>query len=235
MEIELPKLVDPNLLLSSAVQNYVNTKEEQYIQVWINEQKEQDYLASYFLRTVKNMPELEQIALSLCEGTILDIGAGAGAHCRYLCATKVQVTALESNDGFCKLLSGIKELTVIQEDFFSWTPNRTYDTILLLMNGLGIAQKLDRLSTMLHKLKHLLAKNGKILIEITEYKHSPEYDRTMNNPEAIFRLLYNNQFSSKFYWLYPNLEVLETHCNAQKLHIKLLYQEDEALLVELTK
>ena len=38
----------------------------------------------YLFRVYKEMPVLEQQALKLCKGTILDIGCGAGSHSNYL-------------------------------------------------------------------------------------------------------------------------------------------------------
>src|SRR5690606_23056472 len=37
-----------------------------------------------FFRDSEDFPELEFIALSLCDGKVLDVGAGVGAHALYL-------------------------------------------------------------------------------------------------------------------------------------------------------
>ncbi|MFK7756939.1 MAG: class I SAM-dependent methyltransferase [Flavobacteriales bacterium] len=236
MEIELPKLHSPNALLSSAVQMYLETMNEQYIQVWLNGEKEDAYSASYFLRKKDKMPELELIALSMCKGKILDIGAGAGAHSALLTQNQFNVTALENDPGFCTILRTYAGLNVVKEDFFRWQCEDKFDTILLLMNGFGIAQRAERLSEMMARLKKLLSEKGKILVEVTDYKFSPEYDHSiMNNPEATFRLMYEGDFSHEFHWLYPNLEMIETYCNAQDMSIKLIFQEDETLLLEISK
>src|SRR3954463_10294142 len=48
-----------------------------------------------FFRTQEDMPELELIAIDLCAGKILDIGAGAGSHALLLQEQGKDVTAMD--------------------------------------------------------------------------------------------------------------------------------------------
>ena len=236
METKLPKLLPPNSLISRAVTHFINSKEEKFIKIWHNQLKEESYTASYFLRTYDKMPEYEQLALSLCKGAILDIGAGAGAHTSYLTSKKHDVTSLEFDTGFAEILRLVKNSKVIQEDFFNYSTEEKFQTILLLMNGLGIAQSTARLPIMFDKLKSLLADNGRIIVEITDYKYSPEYDpSSMSDPEVIYRGSYEGSFSEEFLWLYPNLEMVSAECKRLNLKHQLIYQEDETLLLEISK
>ncbi len=205
-DTNLPEFHSPSQILSAAVKEYISSNQEQTIKVWMNNTKEPSYKASFFMRNYKEMPEYEQVAMSLASGKILDIGAGAGPHSEHLNKKGLNVTSLEADSGFCDLLKRISGLQVIQDDFFHWKPSEKYDTILLLMNGLGIASTKERLYTMFEKLKSLMSENGKIIVEITDYKCSPEYNsKTMKNPEVNFRLLYNSAFSEEFKWIYPDL------------------------------
>ena len=104
------------------------------------------------------------------------------------------------------------------------------------MNGLGISQSVSKLPEMFDKLAVLLSEKGKILVEITDYKHSPEYDPdTMYNPEVTFRLMYNKKFSEEFTWLYPDLEMVTEQCERLNLKNNIIYHEDETLLLEISK
>ncbi len=53
----------------------------------------------YLFRNYEEMPVIEQKALQLCRGSVLDIGCGAGSHSLYLQEKEFQVTALDSSQG----------------------------------------------------------------------------------------------------------------------------------------
>lgn len=93
----------------------------------------------------------------------------------------------------------------------------------------------DRLSEMFAKLKALLAEEGKIIVELTDYRFSPEYDHAiMSEPEVVFRLMYKGNFSNEFKWLYPNMDMIDSQCEQNQLTPVVLYQEDETLLLQIT-
>ena len=58
---------------------------------------------SYLFRTYRQMPALEKKALSLCRGTILDVGACAGAHSVYLHEKGFDVTSIETSALCCQV------------------------------------------------------------------------------------------------------------------------------------
>jgi len=233
--VDLPELYDPNDILAGAVREFLNSGNEQFIQVWLNGVKEAPYIASYFLRNFSQMPELEQIALNFSEGKILDIGAGAGPHSAHLIQQKKDVYSIETNKLFCEILKTINGSKVIEEDFFTWKPNQKFDTILLLMNGFGICEREDKLLTMCQKIKSLLNKRGKVLAEITDYNFSDYYDHEIkNNSQVKFRIQYDNKFSKEFSWFYPKLEMLDKIAAQLNLALKVIFQEEEMILLEIT-
>lgn len=235
MELKLPELYNPNELIAEAVKAYLNTREEQLIQVWLNGQKEAPYLASYFVRGLDAMPELEKTALQRTTGKTLDIGAGAGPHSKVLLEKGLEVHSLELNDSHCKAIQNLPNSFVINQDFFEWKTNEKYDTLLLLMNGFGICQNEPNLKVMLQKLKSLLTADGQILAEITDYNYSDFYDHEIKeNSTATFRLKYLNQFSYEFNWFYPKLDTLKIFCQELNLNTELIFQEEEMLLLRIT-
>jgi len=230
-----PNLTNPNTLIAQAINDHLLNLEEKQIQVWLNQKKEEDYMASYFLRSREDMPKHEVLALSLAVGEILDIGAGAGAHTVELCNANKNVTALELNHDLAEIIKNRCDAKVLAEDIFKWKAKVKYDTILLLMNGLGIAQTKEKVPELLEKVKHLLAIHGKAYVELTDYNFSTEYDHEITaENEVTFRLKYGSRFSEEMSWIYPSLTEVENHCHALSLRIKILYQEDETLLLELT-
>lgn len=123
---------------------------------------------AYFFRDFEEMPDLEQKALTMAKGKVLDVGAGAGSHSLYLQEERgLEVVALEKSTLACDVLEdrGVQE--VIEDDFYQFN-QETFDTILLLMNGIGMAGTLENLPKFLVKCRELLKKGGSVLIESSD-------------------------------------------------------------------
>src|SRR5690606_25303124 len=101
-----------------------------------------------FFRQPIDFPELEHIALSLCDGRVLDVGAGAGSHALFLQKRGMDVTALEHSPLACDVMRTRGVEKVVTADFFEYNGDR-YDTLLFLMNGIGVAGTLDGLEKLL--------------------------------------------------------------------------------------
>ncbi len=173
--------------------------------------------ASYLFRNYKHMPALEKKAMSLCSGTILDVGACAGPHSVYLEGKGYDVTSLETSSLCCDVLKNRNLRKVIQQDIFKFN-NITFDTILLLMNGTGIAGSLNGLDMLLHHLKTLLNPGGQILIDSSDLIYLFEQDdgsalidisADKYYGELTFQTEYNSWVSKPFSWLYVDLNNLE--------------------------
>jgi len=152
--------------------------------------------------------------LNLSIGKILDIGCGAGSHSIYLQEKGFDVTALDISKGaidVCKL-RGIKK--AIQKDFWH-IENRKYDTIILLMNGIGLSGSLANLSQFLNHLKSLLNPNGLILVDSSDiiYMFEDEngfFEFSEDNyyGEVQFTMTYKKETTPKFNWLYLDFDKL---------------------------
>ncbi len=182
---------------------------------------------SYLFRTYKQMPAIEKKAMSLCEGTVLDIGACAGAHSVYLQENGFEVTALETSELCCEVLKSRNIRNVVQRDIFKFSA-QTFDTILLLMNGTGIAGTLSGLEVLLHHLKTLLNPGGQVLIDSSDliYLYEQEdgsavIDLNAENyyGELVFQTEYENFISEPFPWLYVDLNNLENAVEKNQLKL----------------
>ena len=101
-------------------------------------------------RTYKDMPELEQLAIKLCKGQVLDAGAGAGVHANELIQRGHTVFAIDTSEGAVEYMKE-QGISAKQIDFESYNPPAKFDTILLLMNGIGIAKKKIKLIEVLEE------------------------------------------------------------------------------------
>lgn len=90
-------------------------------------------------RTEASMPRIELEALRRCRGHVLDVGAGAGCHTLALEARGLQVTSIDISPLSTQVRTERGAHDARCADFFADDFGRRFDTVLLLMNGLGMA------------------------------------------------------------------------------------------------
>ena len=209
-------------LFGEALLDYQNKNYIEDIKTFSSLDEEDTMPLPYLFRSYKNMPVLEQKALQLCKGTVLDIGAGAGSHSLYLQNKGLEVTALDISSGAintCKL-RGVKNTITRNILDFSGTK---FDTLLLLMNGIGIVRKLSNLNYYLKHLKTLLNSKGQILLDSSDIIYMFEQDNdgaywieSSQNyyGEVTFTLEYKHKKSKPFGWLYLDFNTLKNAAEA---------------------
>jgi len=172
----------------------------------------------YLFRGYEDMPSIEKKALQLCKGRILDIGCGAGSHCLHLQRKGFEVIALDSSKGAIETcgLRGIKNR--IHTDILDFDQGK-FDTLLMLMNGIGIVGKLENLGRYLKHLKTLLRPDGQILLDSSDIIYmfeDADDERTYvaNSDryygEVEFSLRYKNHKGAAFSWLYVDYRTLRS-------------------------
>lgn len=212
----MPLIKKDNDPIGQAIWDYANGIQEDSIVVKSEIAEDDVLLPSYFFRGYDEMPALEQKALSLCRGRILDVGAGAGAHTLWLQEKGHSVDALEISELSCDTMikRGVKN--AILQDIFTYKDQK-YDTILMLMNGAGIAKTLPGLTTLLNHLKTLLHPEGKILIDSSDllYLFEDEDGETWVDlaaetyyGEIDYQLTYKTIIGQPFTWLFVDQETL---------------------------
>lgn len=184
----------------------------------------------YLFRNFKGMPLLEKKALRMCGGTILDIGCGAGSHSLYLQEKGFGVTALDSSPGAIEVcrLRGIRH--TVQSDLFAYRGEK-FDTLLLLMNGIGIVGRLHYLDRFLEHLKSILQPQGQILLDSSDiiYMFEKDNDGGYWIPdsmdyygEVVYTMRYKGKKSDPFWWLYLDYNTLQRAAHANNLTCELV-------------
>lgn len=202
--------------LGQAIYNYFFQNDNTPVKVQSTVVEDEDLPPDYFFRKFNDMPRLERIAMKHCNGKILDIGAGAGCHSVYLKKSGKDVTALEISLLCCEVIQkrGIEK--VICKDILSFS-DQQFDTILLLMNGVGIAKNLDGLKTLLEHLKKLLQTGGKILVDSSDliYLYQEEDGSVLFDinsakyyGEIDYQIKYKNIVGETFSWLFADNVIL---------------------------
>ncbi|CAM3756045.1 class I SAM-dependent methyltransferase [Flavobacterium chungbukense] len=211
---------------------YTNNSPEDIItETSISEEDEMS--VEYLFRAYNEMPKIEQKALQLAYGKILDVGCGAGSHALSLQNERnLEVTAIDISEKAIEtaLLRGIKNAQVKNILDFE---GEKFDTILVLMNGTGIFGKLKNCNTYLSKLKSLLNPGGQILIDSSDiiYMFDEDEDGGKWIPsendyygELIFNITYKGQKEEPFDWLYLDYNTLQNAANANGLKCELILE-----------
>ena len=184
----------------------------------------------YLFRGFSAMPIIEQKALKLCKGKVLDIGSGAGSHSLYLQKKGIDVLALDSSIGAIETCKqrGIKNC--IHSDIFGFNDQK-FDTLLLLMNGIGIVGLLNGLDKFFNHLKTLLQPGGQILLDSSDIIYMFEEDQDGGRwlpagsnyyGEVVFTMSYKGKKSKPFSWLYLDANTLKNAANANHLNCEIV-------------
>lgn len=202
--------------IGQAIFDFYQTGKAGLILVDSNYTEGEEMDPALFFRSLHEMPAIEVTALEQCKGSVFDIGAGAGCHALELQKRGFRVTAAEKSELACKVMKarGVKE--VVCDDILNITTG-SYDTILLLMNGSGIAGTLAGLRILLNHLKKLLAPGGRIILDSSDISYLFTEDdgsvwvdlsRESYYGEMIYEVTYGSIRSEKFFWLFVDFETL---------------------------
>ena len=166
-------------------------------------------------RTYKSMPGIEQKALDMAKGKTLDVGAGSGCHSLVLQEKGVDVTAVDISPLSVGTMKerGVKK--VLEQDFFT-LEGQQYDTILMLMNGIGIVGTLDRMPEFFKLLDKILVPGGQVLCDSSDINYVFETeDGIIELPddmayygEQSFQMQYKDTIGEPFPWLYIDADTL---------------------------
>ncbi len=184
------------------------------------------------------MPDLERLALQHCRGKILDIGAGAGSHALYLQEAGAAVTALDISPLNVAVMQqrGVKQ--VICADILSYH-HQQYDTLLLLMNGIGLAGSIAGLRSFLRQADRLLLPGGQLLFDSSDIAYLWEDRLPPANRyygDISYRYQYRRRYSEWFQWLYIDLALLSRVAIEEGWQTTLLLEDDsDQYLVKLVR
>lgn len=184
----------------------------------------------YLFRGFNEMPKLEQKALKLAKGSVLDVGCGAGNHTLFLQEKGIDVKAIDISKGAIEVAKLRGVLHAETKDVLNETA--TFDTVMLLMNGTGIFQELSQVAKYLTHLKTLLNAGGQILIDSSDIKYMYEdedggYWMDTNSNyygELDYFLSYKGEEETAMKWLYLDFDTLKLASETVGLNCELVLE-----------
>ncbi len=177
----------------------------------LNQYRDEDAMVpEYLFRDFEGMPELEKEALREVKGKVIEFGAGAGSHQIWMQTRNIDCLAVELSPGACKVMQLRGVNSVVHQDF--WEFEGKGDTLLMMMNGMGIVGDLQGLRRFLTKAESWLNPKGQILFDSCDiayvFDDLPLPDQGYYG-EIEFQMMYKNTKGNWFKWLYIDPVTLE--------------------------
>lgn len=191
-------------VLGQAMYDYYFKRNPQTLWIHNNYGEDQDMPVKTYFRNEETMPKLEQLALKLCKGKVLDVGAGVGSHTLALQSKGVDVTAIDISPRAAEVMKhrGVKKMET--GDVCSYHQD-TFDTLLFMMNGIGFTGSVFNLRSFLQYAKTLINPGGQLLSDSCDvaYLYNGKLpQREEYYGEITYQYEYKGQRTDWFTWLY---------------------------------
>jgi SAM-dependent methyltransferase len=169
----------------------------------------------YYRPDAVPLPEIEWRALRLCRGRILDLGAGTGRHAVELQRLGRTVVAVDLLEEAVTIMGDRGVLDARLGDLDAAEGER-FETILLMMHGIGLVGAVDRVAPFFEQLRTLLMPGGLVLCDSAGLgavlPDAEESHRDSGSSryfgEVQFRLTYRGQQGAAYPWLFVDAATL---------------------------
>ena len=225
----IPPHKDP---MGAAIAEFHRTGRAGTLRVFSSQFEEDEIPVEQLFRTLDEMPALEQQALKLADGKILDVGAGSGCHALALQAMNKEVTAIDISELSVGVMRerGVEDARAI--DLYDERLAEQYDTILLLMNGSGIIGNINGMERFFLRMKQLLKPGGCIYMDSSDLKYLFEEEDGSYLIDVAgdyygvvdFRMQYKQVKGEVFDWLYIDFDTLSYYAEQYGFRAELVCQ-----------
>ena len=188
----------------------------------------EDISPLHYFKTPEEYSELELFALSEARGKILDVGAAAGRHALYLQNLGHDVTAMDISPACIELmkLSGVNK--PLCENIFEYRDSK-FDTITMLMNGVGLVGDNDGLERLLNHMHNILNPEGQLLVDSSDIQYLYEGQSLPSEKyygELTFHYEYQGDEDEPFKWLYIDPKSLISIATKQGWNCQIMYEDE---------
>lgn len=219
----------------AALRDYLAGRLDSHVIVRDERGEEERTPAQAFFRTPEEFSALDDAALALCRGRVLDVGAGAGCHSLALQARGYAVTALDVVPEAAEVMRRRGVLDVRCGDVFTFSGER-FDTLLILMNGIGLVGTLAGLDRFLRDVPRLLSDGGQMLLDSFDPGPPDPRRKTRYAGEMRFQLEYRGIRGDFYDFVFVDFETLRHRARGAGWQCESIWHEDEGhYLARLTR
>lgn len=181
------------------------------------------------------LDSLGWLALELCRGKVLDVGAGAGRHSLLLQDRGLSVQAIDIASEAVEVMRhrGVRQAACADVYEFDGGP---YDTVLMLCHGIGLTQDLCGSGRFLAHARRLVKADGQILLDSLDVRctTNPEhldYQARIQREgryygEVRMSIEYKGQKGAMAGWLHVDPETLRERAAEEGWSCEIVRQEE---------
>ncbi len=171
---------------------------------------------------------LELTAVELCVGRVLDAGAGGGRMSIALQKRGHSVCAIDVSAEAVEVMRrrGIKGARAADVFDFVAEP---FDTVLLMMNGVGIAGDLAGLDRLFESLHKLVKDDGRVLLDSLDMRDGDEIGEPGRPYPGVVRMTveYRGARGRPFDWLFVDPDTLSERALLAGFYSQVIFQDGE--------
>ena len=181
-----------------------------------------------FFEKEKEFSDLGIFALEHVIGNTLDVGAAAGRVALALQNRGINVTAMDSSPGCCEIMKEIGVNNILIKNIYTYKEVR-YDTIIMLMNGIGVAGSIEGLKKLLIHLKSIVRPTGQVVLDSSDISYL--YEDIVSPKDSYFGELtyqyeYKQIMDDPIKWLYIDQEKLAEIADEAGWMCQIIFEDD---------
>ena len=182
-----------------------------------------------YFREESEMPDLELKALELCKGKVLDVGAGVGSHALVLQRRGFDVTGMDISASAVQIMKqrGLKK--AFEGNILKYKDEQ-FDTLLFMMNGIGLTGTIGGLTSFLKDVKSLLNLGGQLIFDSSDLAYLYQevaFPIQGYYGEVSFRYEYKSVKGTWFKWIYVDQKTLKSLAEKQGWMVEIVFEDDQ--------
>ncbi len=190
---------------------------------------------SVFYRDRNNFTSIEEEAIKLCKGRVLDIGAGTGSQSLVLKQLNMSVTSIDIDSNATDIMKkrGLEDVHCCS--VFEYK-NKSFDTLLMLGHGIGMVETVAGLDMFLEHAQDLLNTGGQLLLDSLDVRKTTDEGNLAyhekNRKEGIYigqirmKCEYQGNKGPYYGWLQADEETLKVHSEAKGWSCETIRREE---------